>query len=69
VNLTPEQIKELRLEMGMTLKQFAKKTGVKSKYTVWKWEHGKAVPNRKPIPTPGKVISRLWKRYVKGEKK
>ncbi|MBX6770897.1 MAG: helix-turn-helix domain-containing protein [Chloroflexi bacterium] len=51
-SMTPEQIRELRQALGMSLKEFGEAVGVWGE-SVWRWEHGRTRPHRL-------VLRRLW---------
>jgi transcriptional regulator with XRE-family HTH domain len=46
VMLTPQDIRGLRLAMGLTGAEFAQRVGV-SEDTIWRWEKGNRHPNYK----------------------
>ena len=54
--MTAQEIKELRIRLGLTQEQFAQKVGV-SFATLNKWERGKT----KPSPLALKVLVKLAK--------
>ena len=54
--MNAEQIKQLRIRLGLTQEQFAYKIGV-SWATVCRWEHG-----RKPSPLALKALQKLAKK-------
>ena len=41
--LTSKQIRQLRLRLGLTQREFALRVGVRSN-TVWRWEAGQSQP-------------------------
>jgi DNA-binding transcriptional regulator YiaG len=50
------RVKALRLQLGLTLAEFAKRIGVKGKKTTWQWENNR----RAPMP-------RFWRRILELE--
>lgn len=43
--MPPEQIRELRRALGMSLREFGEEVGVWGE-SVWRWEHGRTRPSR-----------------------
>lgn len=62
MEITPEQIKQCRMEMGLSQKRFGEMLGETSHHTVLSWELGR----RKPVGTARVLIWVLYDiaRYV-----